>query len=99
MVTTEIDQRCINTIRVLAADITRGANSGHPGAPMGLAPMANTLFLNHVRVDPKNPHWPGRDRFLLSNGHACALQYILLHFLGFKLSMDDLKKFRHVGSM
>ncbi|KAI7860896.1 transketolase [Circinella umbellata] len=99
MVTTEIDQRCINTIRVLAADITRGANSGHPGAPMGLAPMANTLFLHHVRVDPKNPHWPGRDRFVLSNGHACALQYILLHFLGFKLSMDDLKKFRHVGSI
>ncbi|KAI9249663.1 transketolase [Phascolomyces articulosus] len=99
MVTSEIDQRCIDTIRVLAADITRGANSGHPGAPMGCAPMANTLFMNHVRVNPRNPDWPNRDRFLLSNGHACALQYILLHLLGFKMSMDDLKNFRRVGSL
>ncbi|KAI8142223.1 transketolase [Fennellomyces sp. T-0311] len=95
----ENDQRCINTIRVLAADITRGANSGHPGAPMGCAPMAHALFTNFVNVNPRNPHWPGRDRFVLSNGHACALQYILLHLLGFKMSMNDLKAFRQVGSI
>lgn len=95
----DITQLCINTIRTLAADITRGANSGHPGAPMGCAPMAHVLFSKFVQVNPKDPHWPNRDRFVLSNGHACALQYMLLHFMGFKMSMDDLKAFRHVGSM
>ncbi|CAO3625050.1 unnamed protein product [Cunninghamella blakesleeana] len=94
----DIDSLCINTIRTLAADVVKGANSGHPGAPMGLAPMAHTLFKNFVRCNPKNSHWPNRDRFVLSNGHACALQYILLHFLGYKLSMNDLKQFRHVNS-
>ncbi|KAI7882472.1 transketolase [Lichtheimia hyalospora FSU 10163] len=93
-----VDERCINTIRTLAADVVRGANSGHPGAPMGLAPMAQVLFTNFVRINPKNPHWPNRDRFVLSNGHACVLQYIILHFMGFKVSMDDLKAFRSVGS-
>lgn len=97
--TMSIDERCINTIRTLAADVVRGANSGHPGAPMGLAPMAQVLFTNFVRINPKNPHWPNRDRFVLSNGHACVLQYIILHFMGFKVSMDDLKAFRSVGSM
>ncbi|ORY89898.1 transketolase [Syncephalastrum racemosum] len=95
----DINSLCINTIRTLAADVTRGANSGHPGAPMGCAPMAQVLFSNHVHVSPKNPHWPNRDRFVLSNGHACALQYILLHLLGFKMTMDDLKAFRSVGSI
>lgn len=95
----DIDSLCINTIRTLAADVVRGANSGHPGAPMGLAPMAHVLFKHFIRCNPKNSHWPNRDRFVLSNGHACALQYILLHFLGYKLSMDDLKQFRHVNSV
>lgn len=95
----DINSLCINTIRTLAADVVRGANSGHPGAPMGCAPMAQVLFSHYVHVSPKNPHWPNRDRFVLSNGHACALQYILLHLLGFKMTMDDLKAFRSVGSM
>ncbi|CAO3608421.1 unnamed protein product [Cunninghamella echinulata] len=94
----DIDSLCINTIRTLAADVVRGANSGHPGAPMGLAPMAHVLFKHFIRCNPKNSHWANRDRFVLSNGHACVLQYILLHFLGYNLSMDDLKQFRHVNS-
>ncbi|KAG0166148.1 Transketolase [Apophysomyces sp. BC1034] len=95
----DIDSLCINTIRVLAADVTRNANSGHPGAPMGCAPMAHVLFNSFVNMNPKNPDWPNRDRFVLSNGHACALQYILLHLLGYKMTMDDLKHFRKVGSI
>ncbi|KAI9016383.1 transketolase [Phycomyces nitens] len=94
----DINDLCIDTIRVLAADVVSKAKSGHPGAPMGCAPMAHVLFKEFVNVNPKHSHWPNRDRFLLSNGHACALQYILLHFLGFDLSMDDLKQFRMVGS-
>jgi transketolase len=94
----DIDSLCIDTIRTLSADIVRGANSGHPGAPMGLAPMAHVLYKHFIRCNPKNSHWANRDRFVLSNGHACVLQYILLHFLGYKLSMDDLKQFRHVAS-
>ncbi|KAI9307929.1 putative transketolase [Cunninghamella echinulata] len=94
----DIDSLCINTIRTLAADVVRGANSGHPGAPMGLAPMAHVLFKHFIRCNPKNSHWANRDRFVLSNGHACALQYILLHFLGYNLSMEDLKQFRRVNS-
>ncbi|CAO3591747.1 unnamed protein product [Absidia cylindrospora] len=93
-----IDSLCINTIRTLAADVVRGANSGHPGAPMGCAPMAHVLFKEFMIANPKESHWPNRDRFVLSNGHACALQYILLHLLGYKLTMDDLKLFRHVNS-
>ncbi|KAI8366628.1 transketolase [Radiomyces spectabilis] len=94
----DLNTLCINTIRTLAADVVRAANSGHPGAPMGCAPMAQVLFSDFVKVTPHNAHWANRDRFVLSNGHACVLQYILLHLMGFKLSMDDLKNFRQVGS-
>jgi hypothetical protein len=92
------EQHAIDTVRVLAADVVRGANSGHPGAPMGCAPMAHVLFNRHINVNPKNPTFLNRDRFVLSNGHGCALQYVLLHLLGFDVSMDDLKQFRQLGS-
>jgi transketolase len=65
---------------------------------MGCAPMTHTLFSKYVKVNPKNPHWANRDRFVLSNGHACALQYIMLHLLGFDVTLDDLKKFRSIDS-
>ncbi|KAJ3343036.1 Transketolase [Gonapodya sp. JEL0774] len=96
---TEIDRKAINTIRVLAADTVQKANSGHPGAPMGCAPMAHVLFSRFIRGNPKNSHWYNRDRFVLSNGHGCALQYVMLHLMGYKLSMDDLKAFRQFGSL
>ncbi|CAO3645823.1 unnamed protein product [Mucor hiemalis] len=94
----ELEQKAINTIRVLAADTVRKANSGHPGAPMGCAPIAHTLFTKFLHANPKNPYFINRDRFLLSNGHACALHYIMLHFLGYDVTMDDLKQFRQLGS-
>ncbi|KAJ1728591.1 Transketolase [Coemansia biformis] len=92
------DQLSINAIRVLAADMVQAANSGHPGAPMGCAPMAHLLFTRFLKANPKNSSWFNRDRFVLSNGHGCALQYVLLHLLGYKVSMDDLKNFRQVGA-
>lgn len=95
---TKADWRCINTIRVLAAEMVQKANSGHPGAPMGLAPLAHVLFTRFLRFDPTNPLWMGRDRFVLSNGHACALQYVLLHLLGYAVSMEDLEAFRQLDS-
>ncbi|KAF0449629.1 Transketolase [Gigaspora margarita] len=96
--TSPIDILTINTIRTLAADVVRKANSGHPGAPMGCAPMAHILFSRFITANPANPKWPNRDRFVLSNGHACALQYILLHILGYDLTMDDLIQFRQTDS-
>ncbi|KAF9430835.1 Transketolase [Podila epigama] len=98
MTFTQHDTHAINTIRVLAADTVFKSNSGHPGAPMGCAPMAHLLFSRYMNYNPKNPHWPNRDRFVLSNGHACALQYILLHLCGYPTSMDDLKQFRQLNS-
>ncbi|KAG0001869.1 Transketolase [Entomortierella chlamydospora] len=92
------DKHAINTIRVLAADTVFKGNSGHPGAPMGLAPLAHVLFTRYMNYNPKNPVWPNRDRFVLSNGHACALQYILLHLTGYPTTMDDLKQFRQLNS-
>jgi len=94
----ELSDRCINTIRVLSADVVEKANSGHPGAPMGCAPIAHLLWTEFMRYSPSNPQWPARDRFVLSNGHACALQYSMLHLCGYDLSMDDLKKFRQLHS-
>ncbi|KAI5797475.1 Transketolase, thiamine diphosphate binding domain-containing protein [Peziza echinospora] len=94
----ETDIQAINTIRVLAIDATSKANSGHPGAPMGLAPVSHVLFNKHMRFNPKNPDWLNRDRFVLSNGHGCMLQYALLHLFGYDLTLDDLKRFRTVGS-
>ncbi|KAI9595878.1 transketolase TktA [Syncephalis fuscata] len=94
----DVDRLAINTIRTLAIDMVQAANSGHPGAPMGCAPMAHVLFSRHLRCNPKNSLWFNRDRFVLSNGHGCALQYVLLHLLGYKLSLDDLKQFRQLES-
>ncbi len=90
--------RAINGLRVLAADMVQQANSGHPGAPMGMAPMAYTLYTKFMRHDPAHPHWISRDRFVLSNGHACALLYSVLHLSGYHFTLDDLKAFRQVGS-
>lgn len=95
----QLDQTCINTIRFLAVDAVQKANSGHPGAPMGLAPLAYTIFTKHLRFNPKNPNWIGRDRFVLSNGHASMLLYSMLHLTGYDVKLDDLKQFRQWGSI
>ncbi|KAI9137238.1 Transketolase, thiamine diphosphate binding domain-containing protein [Paraphysoderma sedebokerense] len=95
---TDLDWRSINTIRTLAADVVQKANSGHPGAPMGCAPMAHVLFHKFMKANPQNPKWISRDRFVLSNGHACVLQYILLHLCGYGVTMEDLKSFRQLDS-
>ncbi|KNC79683.1 transketolase [Sphaeroforma arctica JP610] len=92
------DQTCINAIRCLSADMPSAANSGHPGAPMGCAPLAYLLWTKFMSYDPQDPSWLNRDRFVLSNGHACALQYAMLHLTGYDLSMEDLKNFRQIGS-
>ncbi|KAJ3288115.1 Transketolase [Borealophlyctis nickersoniae] len=94
----DIDTLAVNTIRTLAPDVVQKANSGHPGAPMGCAPMAHVLFSKFITANPKNPKWVNRDRFVLSNGHACALLYIMLHLVGHNISMDDLKSFRQLNS-
>ncbi|KAJ3523783.1 hypothetical protein NMY22_g11285 [Coprinellus aureogranulatus] len=94
----QYDELAINTIRTLAVDTVAAANSGHPGAPMGMAPVAHILFHRFLNANPKNPKWFNRDRFVLSNGHGCALQYTLLHLLGYNLSIDDLKQFRQLDS-
>ena len=93
-----LDQLCINSIRILSIDAIQAANSGHPGAPMGLAPAAYVLWTRHLRHDPAHPDWPDRDRFVLSCGHASMLLYSLLYLSGYDLSLDDLKAFRQVGS-
>ena len=95
---TNIDELSINTIRMLAADAVQKANSGHPGMPMGDAPMAYTLWSKFLRHNPKNPFWHNRDRFVLSAGHGSALLYSLLHLTGYDLSLDDIKNFRQWGS-
>ena len=87
-----------NALRALAFDAVQQANSGHPGAPMGMAEMAEALWRRHLRHNPGNPSWPDRDRFVLSNGHASMLLYALLHLSGYEVSMDDLKAFRKLGS-
>ena len=90
----DIRQKTVNTIRVLAADTVQKANSGHPGAPMGMAAMAYALWMDQMTHNPKNPAWKNRDRFVLSSGHASALIYTMLHLTGYGLEMDDLKQFR-----
>jgi transketolase len=108
---TDIDQLCINTIRTLSIDAIQKANSGHPGTPMALAPVAYVLWQRFLRFDPQQPIWPNRDRFVLSNGHASMLLYSLLHLTGVKavdpdyeivgepsVSLDDIKRFRQLGS-
>ena len=94
----ELDQLCINTIRTLAIDAVQKANSGHPGLPLGAAPMAYVLLTRFLRHNPKNPKWENRDRFLLSAGHGSMLLYALLHLTGYDLSLDELKNFRQWGS-
>lgn len=94
----DIDTLCINNIRTLSADVVQKAKSGHPGMPMGMAPVAHVLFSKILNFSPKNPKWENRDRFLLSNGHGSALQYVMLHLAGYNVSMDDLKQFRQLDS-
>ncbi|MEI7742178.1 MAG: transketolase [Chloroflexota bacterium] len=94
----QLDRLCVNTIRTLAIDGVQQANSGHPGAPMGMAPMAYALWTRHLRHAPTIPTWPNRDRFVLSAGHASMLLYSLLHLAGYEVSLDDLKSFRQWGS-
>jgi transketolase len=96
--TDDLQTRAINTIRFLSADAVQKANSGHPGLPMGAAAMAYTLWTRHLRFNPRNPLWPGRDRFLLSGGHGSMLLYSLLHLTGYDLSLDDIQNFRQFGS-
>ena len=101
MATTQNSQQMANAIRALAMDAVQAANSGHPGAPMGMADMAVALWgpqSGHLRHNPTNPHWINRDRFVLSNGHASMLIYALLHLTGYKLPMAELKNFRQLHS-
>jgi len=95
---TENDKLCINTIRTLSIDAIQRANSGHPGLPLGAAPMAYVLWQNFLKHNPKDPTWADRDRFVLSAGHGSMLLYSLLHLSGYDLSMDDIKNFRQWGS-
>jgi len=96
---TEVDKRAVNTIRCVACDMVTKANSGHPGAPMGCAPMAHVLFSRFFNCNPNNSQWINRDRFVLSNGHCCALQYVINHLLGYKITLEDLKNFRQYKSI
>ena len=95
---TTLDQLCINTVRTLAMDAVQQADSGHPGTAMALAPLAYVLWQRHLRYNPANPDWFGRDRFVLSAGHACMLLYAVLYLTGYDLSLDDIKQFRQWGS-
>src|SRR5919206_3379151 len=107
----QLDQLCINTIRTLSMDAVQAANSGHPGTPMAMAPVAYTLWQRFLRFDPNDPIWPNRDRFVLSMGHASTLLYALLHLTRTKavnpayetlgeptVSLDDLRRFRQLDS-
>ena len=93
-----IDALCVNAIRFLSADAVQHANSGHPGLPMGAAPMAYVLWTRFLAHNPRNPRWFDRDRFVLSAGHGSMLLYSLLHLTGYDLSLDDLRSFRQWGS-
>ena len=94
----ELDQLCINTVRFLSVDAVQKANSGHPGMPLGAAPMAYVLWTRLLKHNPRNPDWFDRDRFVLSAGHGSMLLYSLLHLTGYDLSLDDIKHFRQWGS-
>jgi transketolase len=96
--TTDIAMLAINTVRTLSMDAVQKADSGHPGTPMALAPLAYVLWTRHMRYDPRDPAWPDRDRFVLSAGHASMLLYSALFLTGYDLSLDDLKQFRQWGS-
>ena len=94
-----LETMSVNAIRVLSADAIQKANSGHPGLPLGSAPMAYELWAHHMNHNPKNPNWVNRDRFILSGGHGSMLLYSLLHLFGYGLTLDDLKNFRQDGSL
>jgi len=95
----ELQTLALNTIRFLSADGVQKANSGHPGLPMGAAALAYTVWTRHLRFDPNDPLWPGRDRFILSGGHGSMLLYSMLYLTGFPVGLDDLKRFRQWGSL
>ncbi len=95
---TDLETLAVNALRILSAEAVQEANSGHPGMPMGCAPMAYALWRNHLRFNPANPDWANRDRFVLSAGHGSALLYSLLHLTGFDLSLDDIRNFRQWNS-
>lgn len=94
-----IEESGINTVRVLSADAVQKANSGHPGTPMGLAPIGHVLWTRFMNYNPQNPEWPNRDRFILSCGHACMLQYSYLFLTGYKITLNDIKNFRQLHSI
>ena len=93
-----LDERSINTLRFLSVDMVERANSGHPGLPLGAAPMAYVLWTRYLKHNPSNPNWWDRDRFVLSAGHGSALLYSLLHVTGYELPMAELQRFRQLGS-
>src|SRR6266700_1583224 len=95
---TPLDQLAVNTIRTLSIDGVQKANSGHPGLPLGTAPLAYVLWTRFLRHNPKNPKWQNRDRFLLSAGHGSMLLYSLLHLTGYDLPLEEIKRFRQWGS-
>jgi len=97
--TAELEQLAINSIRILSIDAVQKANSGHPGLPLGAAPMAYTLWMRHLRFNPRNPGWINRDRFILSAGHGSMLIYALLHLTGYDVPLDEIKNFRQWGSI
>ena len=99
MPNSKLDDLNINTMRLLAVDAVQQANNGHPGTPMGAAPMAYVLWDRFLKHNPDDPSWPDRDRFILSPGHASAMLYALLHLTGYDLPLDELKRFRQWGSM
>src|SRR5258708_9652581 len=92
------DADLANSIRALAMDAVEAAKSGHPGMPMGMAEIAVALWKRHLRHNPANPSWPNRDRFVVSNGHGSMLLYSLLHLTGYALPIEELKRFRQLGS-
>ena len=94
----KLEQLIINTVRTLSMDAVQKANSGHPGTPMSMAPVAYTIWDKFMRFNPKNPDWPNRDRFVLSAGHASMLLYSMLHISGYDVSLNDIKTFRQLHS-
>src|SRR3970040_722356 len=96
--TPDLAKQMANAIRMLAVDAVEKAKSGHPGAPMGMADIAEVLWNGHLKHNPTNPKWADRDRFVLSNGHGSMLLYSLLHLTGYELGIDDLKNFRQLHS-
>ncbi|HCS67447.1 MAG TPA: transketolase, partial [Oribacterium sp.] len=97
--TNDMETMAVNAIRVLSADAIQKANSGHPGLPLGVAPMAYEIWAHYLHVNPADPNWENRDRFILSGGHGSMLLYSLLHLFGFGLTKEDVMQFRQLGSL